>query len=62
MGAKAGVELWSGRRGFIPRRKIVEDVIFIIITTNFIFLTVLNTVIRLKLNNYDCVLIIRKTF
>jgi hypothetical protein len=56
-----GVELEERTRGFIPGRKIVEGVIFVIINNYLIFLTLLNLIL-LKVNKYGCTFIIRKKF
>jgi hypothetical protein len=58
------VEIGGGRRGFVPGRKIVEGVIFIVnknlrLTASLIFLTLL-VIMCLKLYKYDCMLIIKK--
>jgi hypothetical protein len=57
-----GAELGGVRQGFIFGCKILEGVIFAFINTDLIFLNSLNTDIMLKLNKYDCILIIRKKF
>jgi hypothetical protein len=56
-------ELGGVKRGFIPGHIILEGVIFVVynllLTTSLIFLTLL-VIMCLRLNKYDCMLIIRK--
>lgn len=56
----------EGKRWFIPGRRILEGEIFPtynpISMTSLIFLISLLLMMRLKLNKYDCILIIRKGY